>query len=173
MTRCGRMIEAEFRLLEDRRELARAQNMSTALAVVAMAGAVYAGSATPTATISSIPAPCTMMAMLGSIWAMNSAFSKNAESKTVGENFLVQMAPAINRQVMVQVEWLQSREDITARDFSEFRNKTLALYQSSVRSASSHTFDPGLPVQAPGVGTERTVVRTCAWMAWVFPAAMD
>ncbi len=37
------MIAAEYRLLEDRRDLARAQNWSTAIAVVAMAGAVYAG----------------------------------------------------------------------------------------------------------------------------------
>jgi hypothetical protein len=142
------MIEAEFRLLEDRRELARAQNISTALAVVAMAGAVYAGG---NGNSSNIFRSRTVYnaAMMGSIWPMNSAFSKNAESKTVGENFLLQMAPAINRQVLVQVEWLQSREDITARDFSEFRDKTLALYQSSVRSASAHTFDPGCQFRHP------------------------
>ena len=144
------MITAEFHLLEDRRELARAQNMSTALAVVAMAGAVYAGSNSNSGnffrsrTMSNV-------AMLTSIWAMNSAFSKYAESKTVGENFLVQMAPAINRQVSVQVEWLDSRQEITARDFSEFRNQTLALYQSSVRSVSSHTFDPACQFRHPAL----------------------
>ncbi len=155
------MITAEFRLLEDRRELARAQNMSTALAVVAMAGAVYAGS---NSNSSNFFRSRTMsnLGMLTSIWAMNSAFSKNAESKTVGENFLVQMAPAINRQVSVQVEWLESRQEITARDFSEFRNKTLALYQSSVRSVSSHTFDPACRFKHPALEQDGRWFGLCA-----------
>jgi len=34
----------------------------------------------------------------------------------------------------VQMEWLESKEVITARGFAEFRNKTLSLYQSRVRS---------------------------------------
>ena len=142
------MISAEFRLLEDRRELARAQNINTALAVVALAGAVYAGS-----NSNNILGSRTVYnaAMLGSIAAMNSAISKNALSKTLGENFLVQMAPAINRQVMVQVEWVQSRENITARDLAEFRDKTLALYQSSVRSASPHTFNPACQFRHPSL----------------------
>ena len=36
-----KMIVAEYRLLEERRDLARAQNISTALAIVAMAGAAH------------------------------------------------------------------------------------------------------------------------------------
>ena len=142
------LISAEYRLLEDRRELARAQNFSTAMAVVAMAGAVYAGS---NGNSNNFLHSRTMsnVAMMTSLWAMNSAFSKYAESKTVGENFLVQMAPAINRQVSVQIEWLESRENITARDFGEFRDKTLSLYQSSVRSAFQHTFDPTCQFRHP------------------------
>jgi len=142
------MISAEYRLLEDRRDLARAQNLNTAIAVVALAGAVYAGS---NGDSSNFLRSSTMsnIAMMTSLWSMNSAFTKNAESKTVGENFLVQMAPAINRQVSVQVEWLESRQEITARDFGEFRNKTLGLYQSSVRSASQHTFDPSCQFRHP------------------------
>ena len=79
--------------------------------------------------------------MLSSLWAMNSAMAASAESRTIGENFLLQMAPAIDRQVSVQFEWLESREEITARKFSEFRDKTLALYQGSVRGIN-HAFDP-------------------------------
>ena len=142
------MISAEYRLLEDRRELARAQNFSTAMAVVAMAGAVYAGSNgnsnnfLHSRTMSNI-------AMMSSLWAMNSAFARHAESKTVGENFLVQMAPAINKQVAVQLEWLDSRQELTARDFTELREKTLGLYQSSVRSVGRHTFDPSCQFRHP------------------------
>jgi len=142
------MISAEYRMLEDRRELARAQNLSTALAVVAMAGAVYAGS---NGNSGNFFRSNTMqnVGMLTAIWSMNTAFSKHAESRTVGENFLVQMAPAINRQVSVQVEWLESRQELTARDFKEFRGKTLGLYQSSVRSVSTHTFDPSCEFRHP------------------------
>jgi hypothetical protein len=32
------------------------------------------------------------------------------------------------------MEWLESKEVITARGFAEFRNKTMSLYQSRVRS---------------------------------------
>ena len=144
------MIAAEYRLLEDRRDLARAQNLSTALAVVALAGAVYAGG-DPDSSNFFRSNTMSNVAMLTSLWAMNSAFSKNAESKSVGENFLIQMAPAINRQVSVQVEWLESRQEITARDFAGFRAKTLALYQSSVRSMTAHTFDPSCRFNYPEI----------------------
>lgn len=134
------MIAAEYRMLEQRRELARQQNMSTALAIVAMAGAAYVGSNMDSGNILGSSTMENLL-LLSSIWAVNSAFALHAESKTVGENFLVQMAPAINRQVSVQVEWLESTEEITARDFTEFREKTMALYQRSVRSMQRN-FEP-------------------------------
>jgi len=132
------MIAGEYQLLVDRRDLSREQNIGTALTILAMAGAVYIGSNTDgsdffeSSTMSNI-------LMLSSVWAMNSAFSANAQSKTIGENFLAQMAPAITRQVTVQVEWLESREEISARDFTTFREQTLALYQRSVRSVDVGT----------------------------------
>jgi hypothetical protein len=103
-----------------------------------MVGAIYvgnnvdSGNAFESQTMSNILA-------LSSIWAMSSAMSAHTQSKTIGENFLVQMAPALNRQVTVQVEWMESRQEITARDFAEFRSKVLALYQSSVRMIASTT----------------------------------
>ncbi|MEJ2383506.1 MAG: hypothetical protein P8Y54_03825 [Xanthomonadales bacterium] len=127
------MIMAEYRMLEERRDLARAQNFNTALAVVAMAGAVYAGSDPDSGNFFHSRSMANL-ATITSLWAMNAAFARNVESKTVGQNFLAQMAPAINRQVSVQMEWLGSTEQITASDFDEFRAKTLALYQRSVRA---------------------------------------
>jgi len=127
------LITAEYRMLEERRDLARAQNFSTALAIVAMAGAVYAGSDSDSSNFFHSRS-MGHLATITSLWAMNAAFARNAESKTVGQNFLAQMAPAINRQVSVQMEWLDSTEQITARDFDEFRAKTLGLYQRSVRA---------------------------------------
>ena len=134
------MIAAEYRLLEERRSLARAQNMSTALAVVAMAGGVYLGSNGGNGNFLSSNTLSDLL-VLSSLWAVNSAMAANAESKTIGEQFLLQMAPAINRQVSVQLEWLDSREQITARDFSDFRQQTMSLYQSSIRSIR-HQYNP-------------------------------
>jgi hypothetical protein len=132
------IIAAEYRLLEDRRDLARAQNLGTALAIVAMAGAIYVGNNTDSGNFFESRTMGNILA-LSSVWAMSSAFSAHAQSRIIGENFLVQMAPAIDRQVTVQVEWLESTEEITARDFAEFRSQTLALYQRSVRSVDSKT----------------------------------
>ena len=126
------IIAAEYSLLEERRDLARKQNIGTALAIVAMAGAMYVGNNVDSGDWWESRTMGNLLA-LSSVWAASSAFSANAQSKIIGENFLVQMAPAINRQVTVQVEWLESREEITARDFEEFRAQTLALYQRSVR----------------------------------------
>jgi hypothetical protein len=147
------MIAAEYRMLEERRELARAQNWSTALAVLALAGAAYAGSDSASSNFFHSSTAYNLM-MMSSIWAMNSALSKHAQSRTVGENFLVQMAPAINRMVSVQLEWLGSREEITARDFSDFRKQTLALYQRNVRSVAGHTFDPQCVFRHPGLAQD-------------------
>ncbi len=135
------MIAAEYRLLEDRRSLARTQNLSTALAVLAMAGSVYLGSNTDSSNFFQSRTMSNIM-MLSSLWAVNTAMSAHAESKIIGENFLIQMAPAINRQVSVQLEWLDSRQEITAHDFTEFREKTLSLYQDSVRSLEQDSYRP-------------------------------
>jgi hypothetical protein len=154
-----RMIGAEFELLEDRRNMARQQNWSTALAIVALAGAAYAGT---DASSSNFFQSSTFnnLAVLTSIWAANTALQKHALSKTVGENFLIQMAPAINRQVSVQLEWLESTEEITARDFGGFREKTMTLYQNSVRGIESE-FDPRCVFGHPAMDAAGTWFGPC------------
>ena len=153
------ILESEFDMLEDRRDLARAQNWSTAIAIVAMAGAAYAGS-DPGSSNFFQSSTFGNMALMTSLWAMNKAFATNAQSKTVGENFLVQMAPAINRQVSVQVEWLGSTEEITARDFNELREKTLALYQRSVRGVDFE-YDPSCSFAHPALETPGAWFGNC------------
>jgi hypothetical protein len=131
------IIAAEYSLLEERRDLARTQNIGTVLAIVALAGAMYVGNNVDSGDWWESRTVGNLLA-LSSVWAASSAFGAHAQSKIIGENFLVQMAPAIDRQVTVQVEWLESREEITARDFEGFRAQTLSLYQSRVRG-----IDPG------------------------------
>lgn len=147
------MLAGEYQLLEERRDLSRKQNMGAALAILALAGAVYIGNNSDGSNFFESSTMSNIL-LASSVWGMSSAFGANAQSKTIGENFLAQMAPAINNQVTVQVEWLESRETISARDFGAFREQTLALYQRSVRSVAAEPVVPcafGHPaVEAPG-----------------------
>jgi hypothetical protein len=127
------IIAAEYRMLEQRRELARKQNLTTAVAVVALAGSMYGAVASTAASTAAVTA-ASGMALAGAGWAVHESLQTRTESKEVNRYFLARMAPAFDRQMDVQMEWLESKEVITARGFAEFRNKTLALYQSRVRS---------------------------------------
>lgn len=153
------VIAAEYRMLEDRRRMARNQNWSTALAIVAMAGAAYAGSQYDSNFFSTNTFE--NIALITSLWAVNNAMVKHAQSKTVGQNFLAQMAPAINRQVAVQVEWMESTEEITARDFAEFREKTLALYQQSARGVRDIGDDPRCAFGHPAIKAMGAWIGRC------------
>jgi len=126
------IIAAEYRTLEERRQLARKQNITTAVAVIALAGAVYGAVASAASSAAVITTSGALMA--GSGWALHETLETKTESNEVNRYFLARMAPAFDRQMSVQMEWLESKEVITARGFAEFRNKTLSLYQSRVRS---------------------------------------
>jgi hypothetical protein len=61
----------------------------------------------------------------------------------------------------VQLEWHESREQITARDFADFRRQTMSLYQSSIRSIQTE-FDSGCEFHHPAMKT------TGRWMGGCF-----
>jgi len=139
-TKMRQMIEGEYKLLEKRRSEARKQNVTTAVAALAMVGSVYG------ATVSGAAGAAFMqnfagVFMLGSLWAMSSTFKTQAASAEMSEHFLTLIAPALERQMSVQMEWLESKEKITAVGFAEFRNKTLSLYQARVRSLQTDVTD--------------------------------
>lgn len=128
-----KIISAEYRMLEERRRLARKQNITTAVAVIVLAGSVYGAVASTAASTAAVMA-VSGAAMAGSVWAMHKSLGTRTESEEVGRFFLARMAPTFDRQMSIQMEWLESKELITARGFAEFRNKTLSLYQARVRS---------------------------------------
>ena len=130
------MITAEYGMLEERRRLARIQNVTTALAVAMLAGSVYGTSVSGTVIASALQ-NITGVLVLGSIWAISSSLKTRAKSGTITETFMALMAPEIDQQTAVQLEWMESKEKITARGFAEFRDKTTALYQSRVRSLNA------------------------------------
>lgn len=129
------LITAEYRNLEERRDIARRQNMATAVAILAAAGAVYAGSEVfDGGNYDPGMALLSDALLLGSFAAIETAIATNQLGDRVGESFLAQMAPAITEQVTVQVRLAEGSEEISARDYAEFREQTMALYQSRVRS---------------------------------------
>ena len=98
--------------------------------------------------------------MLSSLWAMSSTMELRAESAEMSENFLALIAPALERQISVQMEWLESKERISALGFAEFRNKTLTLYQSRVRSLQGE-FDDNCAFDQPGFRTQGRWFGSC------------
>jgi hypothetical protein len=144
------MIEGEYRLLEDRRDFARKQNVTTAFAALALAGSIYAASAS--GAVSGVAMQgLAGVSLLGSLWAMSSTMETRAESAQMSENFLALIAPALERQISVQMEWLESKERISALGFAEFRNKTLTLYQARIRSLEGR-FEDNCRFEHPGLG---------------------
>jgi hypothetical protein len=133
------MIEGEYRLLEDRRSAARKQNVTAALAALALAGSIYGATASGAAGVAL--QSFSGLFVLGSIWAMSSTLETRAESAQMSERFLALIAPALERQISVQMEWMESKERISAMGFAEFRNKTLTLYQSRIRSLETRYAD--------------------------------
>ncbi|MEE8495494.1 MAG: hypothetical protein V3S21_03375 [Xanthomonadales bacterium] len=134
------MIEGEYKLLEKRRSEARKHNVTTAVAALALVGSVYGATASGAAGTALLQNFAGIF-MLGSLWAMSLTFKTQAESAEMSEHFLTLIAPALERQIAVQMEWLESKEKITAIGFAEFRNKTLSLYQARVRSLQADVTD--------------------------------
>jgi hypothetical protein len=133
------MIEGEYRLLEDRRSAARKQNVTAAFAALALAGSIYGATASGAAGVAL--QSFSGLFVLGSIWAMSSTLETRAESAQMSERFLALIAPALERQISVQMEWLESKERISAMGFAEFRSKTLTLYQARIRSLEARYAD--------------------------------
>jgi hypothetical protein len=146
------LIEGEYQLLVKRRKMAHKQNVTTAVMALALAGSVYgatAGSAAGAAILSNFSG----IFVLGSLWAMSSTLETRSESAEMAEHFMVLIAPALERQISVQMEWLESKERITAIGFAEFRNKTLTLYQARIRSLQT-SFDGSCVFKHPSVSAE-------------------
>jgi len=130
------MIQAEYGMLEERRRLARIQNVTTALTVAMLAGSVYGTSVSGTVVASALQ-NITPVLVLSSVWSIRSTLKTRAQGRAITEKFMALMAPDLDQQISVQMEWMESKEKITARGFAEFRDKTTALYQSRVRSLNT------------------------------------
>ena len=148
------MIAAEYKVLEERRRLAKKQNQATAFAIL---GAVAAGAAIANgggssrcdnASTQSELNDClrrqqrtaignnalTNLAIQGAIVAATEAVSLNSRSKGVGSNYLSSIVPALEQQTSVTVDLLDSSETITAIRYEDLKSKLQNLYTSKQRS---------------------------------------
>ncbi len=141
------LIVSEYNVLERRRELARKQNMATALAVVgAVAGGVAMGSGSNCGNArtqseynncvrnNQAKAALGQIGIQSAIYAATEAAALNRMSKNVGSNYLTSIVPALEQQTTVTVDLLDSNETITAIRYEDLQAKLQSLYASKQRS---------------------------------------
>ena len=127
------MLQAEYKVLNQRRKLARQQNVATALTVLAV---VAAG-----ASISNQSGPVSYSDILlnealvnAAMFAGTQAFSFKRRSAAVGKNYLASIVPAIEEQTSVQVNLIEGNETITAIRFEDLQAKLHSLYTKNQRA---------------------------------------
>ena len=148
------MIMAEYKVLEERRKLARKQNQATAFAIL---GAVAAGAAIGNsgggnqcrdARTQREYNDCqrraqrtnygnqvlTNLAIQGAMVAAQEAIALNSLSKSVGSNYLSSIVPALEQQTSITVDMLDSSETITAIRYEDLKSKLQNLYSTKQRS---------------------------------------
>ena len=149
------MIMAEYKVLEERRKLARKQNQATAFAIL---GAVAAGAAIGNSGNSGSRCgdartqternDCleraqrtsygnsilTNLAIQGAIVAAQEAIALNSQSKAIGSNYLSSIVPALEQQTSITVNLLDSSETITAIRYEDLKSKLQNLYSTRQRS---------------------------------------
>lgn len=128
------MLKAEYDILEKRRALARKQNISTGLAVLAV---VAAGAAIGSggSGVNTIGEQLAINALIqGAIFSGTQAFSYKRRSANVGSNYLSSIVPALDEQTSVQLDLIDSNETITAIRFEDLRAKLQTLYDDKQRS---------------------------------------
>jgi hypothetical protein len=129
------LIAAEFGVLEKRRQLAKLQNLTTALTVVTAAGSIYATSGLASGVSSAIPwAGAAATLGFSSILALNNNREARMQSYAIGESFMSQMAPDLQRYITVQSEVVLSEKDIFARSYGEFESQVTTLYGETARA---------------------------------------
>ncbi|MEM6497440.1 MAG: hypothetical protein AAF709_12020 [Pseudomonadota bacterium] len=127
------MLAAETEIIDERRDLARQQNMATAAAVLAGVAAVgVASNSGDNVGLDELIAVnlLTDLTLLAGV----QAWQLRQQSLAVGSNYLGAIAPALDEQVEVQDDLLDSSETITAVRFEDLQGKLQTLYNERQRA---------------------------------------
>jgi len=129
------MVAAEHKVLEQRRTLARQQNLATALAVASVVGGIAAGSGgANTENQRRQRSAASSILVQAGIFAATEAYSKAQLSQQVGTNYLNSIVPALEQQTTVTLDLLDSNETITAIRYEDLQAKLQTLYSERQRS---------------------------------------
>ena len=132
------MLSEEYTVLQERRKLARQQNIATGLAVI---GAVAAGVAIQQSgrdgNVNIGEAILANTIANAAIFSASQAFRLNRQSAAIGANYLTSIVPALEEQVSVQVNLIDSNETITAIRFEDLRAKLQELYSENQRAVEA------------------------------------
>lgn len=126
------MMAAEYKLIEDRREIAKQQNMATTASILGAIAAV--GVASSGGGDSNTNAVLSRMITNMTALAVQKSIALNKQSKAMGSNFRLAMAPVLAEQVDVQVDLLDGSETISAASFAELQDKMQSAYSRKVRA---------------------------------------
>lgn len=137
------MITEEYKVLQERRSLARQQNFSMAMSILAAAASGYTqGQASAMSAYDPVAAQNMMNAssqfLISSMQFSTIASEAEVQSTVLGENFLTAMAPTINDQVSLQVDLLGGSEEIRASKYEELQPKLVDLYRKNARSIDAN-----------------------------------
>ena len=176
-------LKAEYNILEIRRDLARKQNLTAGLAALSTIGAaaVIASGGRPRGCgqsgtqnerircrqrQSSSQGPQGIAGRIksnalinGALIAGSQAFSYKRQGRLIGSNYFASIIPALDEQISVQLDLIESNETITAIRFEDFRDKLKTLYDEKKRGLKTaatrceYTHSEALP---PGDKTSGT-----------------
>lgn len=130
------MLLAELDVLEQRREIARQQNAATTAAVIGALASVAVAASTGDSMSGGEYLAIEALSDLAVVAALQ-AWSLNGESRAVGENYIQSIVPALEEQVTIQLDLLDSNETITAIRFEDFRVLLEERYAASQRAIDS------------------------------------
>lgn len=125
------MLASEYKLLEQRRKIAKQQNTATAMSILGAVAAVGVASS-GNGSNSNVQA-AGLIADLTTI-AVAKALALRDQSKAMGSNFQLAMAPVLSEQIDIQVDLLDGSEQISAASFAALQEKMQDLYSSRVRA---------------------------------------
>ncbi|MEM7570696.1 MAG: hypothetical protein AAF337_12955, partial [Pseudomonadota bacterium] len=159
------LMSAEQDNLKQQRDLAKQQNMRTAIAilgVMAAAGAAYGanragnnGNAGAQTGFRLLTTAAIGLAGYGVL----SRQTKKAQGKMASANFLASIAPSLTTSQEVTVELVEGTEQITAANYPELREKMLTLYRTRLRSMDYSAVP--CTFSSPGVTTLGTWYGPC------------
>jgi len=130
------IIQAEYEVLEKQRDLVRKQNLSTGLAILATvaAGAAIASESKSDSNTTFGEQLAINALIQGAIFSGTQAFSYKRRADLVSANYFSSIIPALEEQISVQVDLIDSNETITAIRFEDLRAKLQTLYDEKQRS---------------------------------------